>query len=1056
MKKIFNHPPEAPNAKKYWRSQNQLQDTPEFRNWLEREFPAGASEMEVDGVSRRHFLKLMGASTALAGFGLTACRRPEKHLVPFSRGAEWAIPGKPLFYASSMPARGGAVPLIVTTQDGRPTKIEGNPLHPASNGGTDVFAQASILDLYDPDRSRFFLHKGSKSSAEKFEVYLQEVAKRAAFNQGEGIAFLAEKSHSPTRERLRNEIARKYPRSGWFIYEPLDNEAPRKATSVAYGDNIRTLAQIEKADVLLALDSDFLGNEQGALAAVRAFSSRRRVATSKDGMNRLYVVENHYTVTGGMADHRLRLPASHVGAFTFALAQELLSKTSDAGLAAVVAAYPKPSVVLDSEATAWVAPLAEDLLNARGKSLVLAGFGQPVELQLLAASINSALGNLGATVVGAPALSAPASGIAELAKQIAAKQISTLVIFGGNPVYNAPADLDWSTLQASVPEVVRLGLFEDETSQGVTWHVPAAHYLETWGDDRSYDGSYTSVQPMIMPLYNGYSECDVLALLLGQPKPQGPELVQATFRQVVAPSDFETSWQAFLHDGFLKNSSAAPTSITFNPTAAAQYISENAKTLSAASDSAYEVVFVPGYSTDDGRYANNAWLQEAADPVTKLTWDNAAIISAATAEKLGVKNGEASGDVIEISLNGRSVEVPILIAPGHADHSITLTLGYGRRFEGRVCKGAGVDVYPLRTTSAPSFATGAQVKFIGKTYALACTQDHHSMEGRAIVREATLETYQKKPDFAKKMYMDAEIPDAGFRSLYENPKLTAPNQWGMAIDLNTCIGCNACMVACQAENNIPVVGKEQVINGREMHWIRMDRYFASTDTSDPNPQMLTQPMMCQHCESAPCETVCPVNATVHSEDGLNVMAYNRCIGTRYCANNCPFKVRRFNFFNYNERPIQGNGLYLGPLAPKGTPDTIKMQKNPNVTVRIRGVMEKCTFCLQRIQEAKISQKVKAADSDNVRVPTDSFKTACQQACPAEAIIFGDVSDPESKVSKLKANDKNYRVLEYLNVNARVSYLARLRNPNMKMPGAEKIAAHQKHQIHGLEPHGGAH
>ena len=1061
MKKIFQHPAEPLTGKKYWRSLDQLADTPQFREWLQREFPAGADELNAGGVNRRDFLKLMGASTALAGLSLSACRRAEKHLVPFTKSVEWAIPGKPLFYATSMPHRRGAQPLVVTTHDGRPTKIEGNPSHPSSGGATGTFAQSSLLDMYDPDRSRFFLNRGQKSDAAKFDAYLESLTAEFGKNEGVGLAILAEENNSPTRERLRAELGKKFPQALWAVYDPLGSDNVALASKAAFGDGVKVTPKIEKADVILALDSDFLSFEEGSVETVRAFSSRRRVEKPGDVMNRLYVVENRYTVTGGMADHRLRLPASQVGMFALALAKQLGLDSSLLVPLKVSIGSENTSVKFDAR---WIEEAAKDLQSAGGKSLVLVGARQPAAVHLVVNAINAALGNLGETLIGSEVEVKPSADIEDLAVAIQNKKVSTLVVLGGNPVYNAPADLDWAALQQSVPSVVRLGFYEDESSARALWHVPAAHYLESWSDGRATDGSYVSMQPMILPLYGGWSGLDVLARLLGMPKPQGPELVQETFRQIAKPSNFDSEWNKFLHDGFLEKSALPARTLSFDATAAASFVSGNSilrrmlhRNTQVPTD-AVELVFAGDTKVDDGRYANNGWLQELPDPITKLTWDNAALVSTATAKALGIEVKDQIGrqdfDVLEISLDGkRKIELPVLIAPGHADDSITLPLGYGRVFGGRVATGAGVNVYPLRTTLQSYFAVTSRrkVRLTGKTHRLAITQDHHSMEGRALVREATLETFNEEPSFAKTMWMDAEIKrdangNSHSASLYSHPPLDAPNQWGMTVDLNTCTGCNACVVACQSENNIPIVGKEQVVNGRVMHWIRNDRYFASTDEHDPDPEMVMQPMMCQHCENAPCETVCPVNATVHSDDGLNVMAYNRCIGTRYCANNCPFKVRRFNWFDFQQRPL--DNLKLGPLTEKGSPDTLKMQKNPNVTVRMRGVMEKCTFCVQRIEEAKIAQKVKVGASDDVRVAADAFKVACQQACPAEAIVFGDISNPESKVSKLKAQEKNYRLLEYLGVNTRVSYLARLRNPNPKMPDAQKVAAFQNEHAHG--------
>jgi MoCo/4Fe-4S cofactor protein with predicted Tat translocation signal len=1060
MKRIFQHPTEPLNGKNYWRSLGQLSDTPEFRGWLEREFPQGAAELQGGDVSRRSFLKLMGASAALAGLGLNACRRPEMHLVPFTRGVEWSIPGKPLFFTTARPTRSGYAPVVATTHDGRPTKIEGNPLHPDSKGATDIFAQSSILDLYDPDRAKDF-RNGAVSDAAAFEKALDELLKSAG--DGSGLACLLEKDSSPTRERLRLEIEKKFPKVTWAVYEPLGSELSDEAAAAAFGEGVTVIPKIEKADVILALDSDFLGPE-GDVATTREFSSRRKVDGPDSKMNRLYVVENRYTITGGISDHRLRVPASQIGAFALALATEIATATNDAALAGLLKSTAGPAVKFNAD---WIKYSAEDLVANKGKSLVLVGPQQPAAVQALGMAINAALGNIGKTITGRKTAGKPAKSIGTLAQLIADKKIKTLLIVGGNPVYNAPADLQWAELQKSVENVIRLGYYEDETSQLAGWNAPLTHYLETWGDGLAYDGSYVSVQPMILPLFGAWSELDLLAKVAGRPKPEGPELIQETFQAIAAPKDFIVGWAKFLHDGFLSGSAAKTESLKFNGGAVANLV-QGAAPAPALAENTFEVVFIGCSKIDDGRYNNNGWLQEIPDPITKVTWDNAALISPATAEKLGVgidKLGNEQNGVIEITTQNGKLEIAAIIAPGHAEGSISVALGYGRTLTGRVGKEAGVDVYPLRTTANPYFVTGAQAKATGKTYRLGLTQEHWAIEGRAgdLTREATLSDYKAAPEFAKTMGMDAHIPPN--ISLYSHPPLDKPeptnpeeklevldpHAWGMVVDLNACTGCSACMVACQAENNIPIVGKEQVILGREMHWIRTDRYFVSTPENESEPEMVSQPMMCQQCENAPCETVCPVNATVHSEDGLNVMTYNRCIGTRYCANNCPFKVRRFNFFDYNQRNVLGEengkpftGLYKWNLiASKGTPDTIKMQKNPNVTVRMRGVMEKCTFCVQRIQEAKIAMKVAARGSANIQIPADAFTSACAQVCPTNAITFGDINNPESSVSKLRKADRGYHLLEYLNINTRVTYLARIRNPNMKMPGAENIGVPMK-------------
>ncbi len=1091
MKRVFEHPPDSATGKRYWRSLDELSDTPEFHEWLEHEFPAGADQLNGDEWSRRSFVKLMGASMALAGFGLSSCRRPEAHLVPFTKSAEWTIPGKPLFYATAMPRRAGAIPLVVTTNDGRPTKVDGNPLHPASGGASDAFAQASVLDLYDPTRSKSFVHNGKPSDRAEFETYLAELRKKLASQQGSGLAFLVEETYSPTRERLRGELEKMFPNMRWCVYDPLLSQAQSYSTQVAFGNNLQLLPRLDRADVILAMDSDFLDCGEGDLASVRAFSSRRRIGSARETMNRLYVVENRFTLTGAMADHRLRCPASQISAFAYALAGKIFAATNDATLGSLTSGVQLPAGAAKFDEQ-WLSEAAADLLSKPGASLVLAGPHQPVVVQLLVYAINSALRNIGTTLIAHDFARNPrTNSILQLAAEMRDGHIEHLFVLGGDPVYNvhrAVAEeretkrpLDWIDVQKKVPNVVRLGYHEDATSALSQWHVPAAHYLESWGDALTADGGYLSIQPMILPLFGGLSEIELLNALLGGPKPEGPELVQETFRATNPSGDFATAWSAFLRDGFAPQVKPAERSPSFN-TDAARTVMQNLWNASPApSADSPEIVLVGSYSIDDGRYINNGWLQEMPDPVTKLAWDNAAIISPVYARKLGVE----TGDLIKVAIAeksagrepiGRELVIAALVSPGHADSSITIPLGYGRKmpgFESLPYAGGAADAKPteaeqrgfnaylLRTPINPHFiaADGKQIESVkvtkvGRTYPLSTTQDHFSIEGRGLVREATIENYRKDNEFVKTVAGAAEETDHKLPSIYQHPPLTAPQQWGMAVDLNVCTGCSACVIACQSENNIPVVGKLQVSHGRAMHWIRIDRYYASDKQFNQekgvwpeDPEMVHQPMMCQHCENAPCETVCPVNATVHSEDGLNVMAYNRCIGTRYCANNCPFKVRRFNFFDYNQRPVGKKKIagqfsvyqeYFAPLTTKGAPDIVKMQKNPNVTVRMRGVMEKCTFCVQRIEEAKIAAHVHAGASADTRIPRDSFTTACAQACPTEAIVFGDINDPESRVSKIKEQDRNYRLLQYLNVRTRTSYLARIRNPNPKMPDAGEI------------------
>ncbi len=1077
MKRVLQHPAPELTGKQYWRGLGELSDTPEFRGWLEREFPAGAAEIAGDEVSRRSFLKLMGASMALAGFGLSSCRKPELHLVPFTKSAEWVIPGKFLYYATAMPRRSGAMPLVVATVDGRPIKIEGNPNHPESNGATDAFAQASVLDLYDPSRSQRFVSQKKLSDRKSFEKYVAELRPKMAANGGAGLAFLVEETWSPTRDRLRTELQKQFPKMRWCVYDPLLSEAQHFSTEMSFGPNARVLPQFDKADIVLALDSDFLNCGEGDLGAVRGFTSRRRVREAKDAMNRLYVVESRYTLTGAMADHRLRFSSSQIPAITHALATKLATATKDPGLSSVLITLKKPEKAEKFDER-WLDEMVADLMSKPGASLIVAGPHQPVVVQMLVYGMNVALKNVGTTLLvrEMPKMGRNSS-IIQLAGEIEAGRIQQLFIFGGDPVYNAPRaitpdrttrlPIDWADLQKRVPDVVRLGHYEDATSALSKWHVPAAHFLECWGDGLTNGGNYIAMQPMILPLFGGISELDMLQMIGGAPVATGPELIQETFRTTNPPGDFATAWSQFLHDGSAPHIVAQNRPAKFNGNTAGGIAHTLWNPTPAPTKDSPEIVLVGSYSVDDGRYINNGWLQEMPDPITKLTWDNAALMSPSFARHIGAKDG----DLVEVTVtdtakrkDGKPVQrqlvIAALITPGHADNSVTIPLGYGRKNTGPVGEEAGFNGYLLRTSSNPHYIVAdgrgiasVSVRKVGRNYPLSITQEHHSIEGRGLVREATLQGYRKDENFVTKIAGDEELPQK-LPTLYSHPKLDAAQQWGMTVDLNTCTGCSACVIACQAENNIPIVGKLQVSHGRAMHWIRIDRYYASAKPYSQdhgqwpeNPEIVHEPMMCQHCENAPCETVCPVNATIHSENGLNVMVYNRCIGTRYCANNCPFKVRRFNFFDYTQRPVGKEKVggfsvyqeYLGPLTEKGAPDTMKLQKNPNVTVRMRGVMEKCTYCVQRIEESKIAAHVRAGASDKILIPRDSFTTACAQACPAEAIVFGDIADPETRVSKIKAENRNYRLLEYLNVKTRTSYLARIRNPNPKMPDAGNIA-----------------
>ena len=1042
MKRILQHPTTPNTGRTYWRSLGEYARTPDFEEWLHREFPKGAAEWENDPLSRRTFLRLMGASLALAGLSLSGCRRPEAHLVPFTQSPEWVVSGKKMSFATAQPRRRGSIPLLATTFDGRPVKMEGNPLHPVSQGATDNHAQASILDLYDPARRRFLTQGNQKATPEEWSAEIKRIRDEASKSAGSSLAILAEETLSPSRERLRAELLRQFPQATWAVYDPLNSGRDLAASALAFGPGTDFRPQLSAASTILSLDCDFLGSDEGDLPDTRGFASGRRSRKPGDKMNRLYVAEPKFSLTGTMADHRLRLRASATGALLLELARQIRSIQPSAELNTLLQQAPDLALPKDVD-SAWIRECAADLVAHGKTSLILVGRRQSVTIQAIALALNASLGAVGTTLLVAPQLNSPASSLSDLADKIRRGSIRTLVLLGGDPVYNAPADLDWASLQASIPSTIHLSPFFNATSARTTWFIPGTHYLESWGDTLAVDGSYLSIQPTIQPLWSGESQLEFLTALTDQPKAVGPSVIRETLasRTKLTGDKLEQAWQDFVREGFVPTSIVG-SSRSINTSAIAPLLSSIDPT-PASDTAALEAVFAHSGAVDDGRYANNGWMQEWPDPMTKLTWDNAILISKETADSLGLKNelnkGTLIADVVLATLAGRTVEAPILIAPGHVNFAVTLPVGYGQENLGPVAKGSGFDAYRLRSSTEDYLTQGLTLKRTGRTRELAVTQEHQVMEGRDLVREATVKEFEEKPDWVKKVGMDAHIPPN--QSFYKNPKLTGDHQWAMVIDLSTCTGCNACVTACTAENNIPIVGKDQVIKGREMHWIRVDRYY----TGEPDePESVSQPVACMQCENAPCETVCPVNATVHNEEGLNVMAYNRCIGTRYCANNCPYKVRRFNFFDYNQRSL--DKLYLGPLAPKGTEETIKLQKNPNVTVRMRGVMEKCTFCVQRIEEAKIGARVRARDSADLGIPSGTLQTACQQACPADAIVFGDLKNEKDEVGKLRSLPQNYSLLDYLNVGPRLTYLGRIRNPNPAMPGAK---------LHYIPSHGHA-
>jgi len=980
----------------YWKSLEELARTPQFLEFLHREFPEQASSFD-DPEGRRGFLKMMGASLALAG--LTGCtRQPEEKIVPYVKAPEEVVPGRALFFATAVIDGGYAKGVLVESHMGRPTKVEGNPDHPASLGATDVFGQASVLDLYDPDRSQTLTYLGEIRPWGSFLAAVKAAVDAQRASQGGGLRILTETVTSPTLAAQIEELLAAHPSARWHQYDPVGADSVRAGTALALGASSAVLYDLDKADVVLCLDADFVGAGPANLRLIRAFASRRRLGgeQSPAGMNRLYVAESSPSLTGSLADHRLPVRASEVEGLARAIATGL-GASMGGGTGAASAHAP------------WVAALVKDLQAHAGRCVVMAGEWQPPAVHAVAHAINQKLGNVGQTVTYAPSAEArpvdQMASLRELAAAMAAGQVQTLLVLGGNPVYDAPADLDFARRMDKVPLRIHVGLYDDETAERCHWHVPATHSLEAWGDARAFDGTVTIVQPLIAPLYAGCKSVhEVLAAFTARPERSGHDIVRDYWKaRAASGADAEKAWQRALHDGVLAAPApaAVPPSVTPSAPAAA----------AAPAGHGLEIVFRPDASVRDGRFANNGWLQELPRPLTKLTWDNAALMSPRTAESLGISIESTSlgseTDVVELRYRGRTARAPAWIVPGHPDGTVTVHLGYGRTRAGRIGTGVGFNAYALRTSDAPWFGGGLEAKKTGDRYLLACTQDHWSMEGRNPVRAGTLEEYGKKPDYARELF---EEP-APSLSLYPAFPYTG-HAWGMAIDLNACVGCNACTIACQAENNIPVVGKDQVGRGREMHWIRVDRYYSG---GAENPETHHQPVPCMHCENAPCEVVCPVAATVHSDEGLNDMVYNRCVGTRYCSNNCPYKVRRFNFFLYSDFE---------------TP-SLKLQRNPDVTVRSRGVMEKCTYCVQRINRARID-----ARNEGRKVKDGEIKTACQAACPGEAIVFGDVNDPASRVARLKAEPRNYGLLAELNTRPRTTYLAHVKNPNPHMPGGK--------------------
>ncbi len=1038
------------SGKQYWKSLDELGEAPEFKEFVEREFPEGASEMG-NGVSRRRFLQVMGAGMALAGVsGCKVVRRPVQNILPYNKMPESLIPGVPQFYATVMTQGGEAIGLLVESHEGRPTKVEGNPKHPSSKGSSSRYNQASVLGLYDPDRSQTPLKVGQASDWNAFWSEANGIFAAYKQNGGQGLRFLSGLIGSPTLADVKTEVLKAFPKAQWTTYESVNRDNQIEGITAVTGTALDPHYKLAAAKRILSIDADFVESESDYLINSRAFAKTRNPDLGVEAMSRLYIIESQYSITGGTADHRLRVKPSQIVPCLILVAKELQAQ----GLALGDFAGEITALSADAASAgikpAYVTELAKDLIAHKGASVVMVGKYQPALAHAVGHVLNVALGNVGATVEYKPsalrALNSESAGsfasITELAKALGAGQVETLVIVDANPAFTVPSDLGFAAKLAKAKHVIHLGAEVDETASLAEWHLPLSHFLESWTDGLAYDGTASIGQPLIEPMYASQSAVEVLAGLAGLPIRKSHDLVKEYWRKRSGGADFEHHWRRALHDGVIAGSAYSAVTPALSKDGLAKTVAaykESTKNLKAG---AMEIQFRQHANLYDGRYANNAWLQELPDAISKLVWDNAVLLSPKTADRIGVSNrlfnkdktGTSMGEyrnrpIVKVTVGGRSLEAVAWIMPGLSEDTVLLHFGYGRRKVGRVGEGAGFDAYALMTTTSPYLLGDVTVTPTGALYEVACTQDHWSLENRPLLREANLDGYEENkaeafseekwnehPVDAKtgkelSLWTEGPASKGGDRGTYD---FSQGMQWGMVIDFNSCTGCNTCLVACTAENNVPVVGKEQVLRGREMHWIRLDRYFSG---DIDNPELLFQIMACQQCENAPCEEVCPVAATVHSHEGLNDMAYNRCVGTRYCSNNCPYKVRRFNFFNYT------NDWKNSPLS---------MQKNPDVTVRFRGVMEKCTYCVQRINRARIQYKNKGQET----IPDGAVIPACAQSCPTDAIVFGNINDPQSRVAKLKAHPRNYGVLKDLNTKPRTTYLGRVRNPNKAI---EKIA-----------------
>ena len=1064
----------VPARREYWRSLNELQGSEDFRAWMHREFPSNADLLEGD--DRRQFMKLMGASFALAGLGAAACRRiPEQKIVPYATRPQERIPGTFINYASSVERGGIGHGVVVRSYDARPVKIEGNPDHPTTVGGCDAITQSEILGLYDPHRSRTVHRDGKASSAADFESWIAEHGTTLGVNPtGTGsMAVLAEASGSPSMARMREEFAARFPQATWHEWEPIDGDAEREGTRIAFGAPHKALPMLEKADVIVCLDADPLHGHSASTRLSRDWAVRRRLEAkdaSQQQLSRVYCLEGIMSVTGIMADDRIPVRPGDVPAIAARLASRLGVKIDGA----IELAATRELEGIDLEI---FEAMVKDLESHRGSGIVMAGEGQSPVVHALAAAMNVALGNVGKTVVyTADSGDSRLASISSLVKKLD-QGIDTLVIIGGNPVYDAPADLDFPSAMKKASHVVHLSYEQNETSLASEWHLPRTHFLESWGDTTAHDGMLAMTQPLIEPMIDlaqkGWSPIELVAALCGAEPSDGYSIVRATeaMRSGTSGATFEAHWRTILDKGVVAGTTwPVATPADFEAGSIARAVAATIESRRGISPEDLEFQFLSDSTVYDGRFVNNGWLQELPDSITKITWDNALLVSPSLCKARGL----SEGDLVTLKVDGRSVKAAVFPVPGMDTRTMAMAIGWGRgEAAGPVGMDAGFDAYPIRTTSTPWIASsGVSIEPTGEKYLFAQTQDHGAADALnpevpeagiqerlpTLVRETTLDDYRSHPDFAKH-----RVHVAHRLSLWEETNLDgAKFRWAMTVDLNTCTGCGACITACQAENNIPVVGKDQIARGREMHWMRIDRYFKGTDPNRPEA-VFVQPVMCMQCENAPCEQVCPVAATVHDKDGLNVMVYNRCIGTRYCSNNCPYKVRRFNWFDYWRRdPVrEQDGIFaVKPdyYTSEGPNQWRRMQFNPEVTVRTRGVMEKCNFCTQRIQEAKIKYKNEWARrggtefSPDWSIPDGAIHCACAQACSTGAIVFGDLNDPKSEVSRLFSKQVAYELLEELNTKPRIRYLARVSNPAVPMGSSDDGHGHG-HGGHGHGDHG---